>query len=113
MASCHHFDIAMAAQESQVEATKVAGKWQMTMDTPHGAVQGDMQLEQDGAALSGTYTVEHMGSMKVTGKADGKKVSMKVEVPGANVTFGFTGMVDGDKMSGTTEMGGSWKAARQ
>ena len=108
--ACH--DHPMFAQE-KVESARIAGKWQMTMDTPHGAVNGDLQVEQDGPKVSGTYTVEHMGSMNVSGKVDGKKVSFSVEVPGANMSFAFNGTVEGDKMSGKTEQGGSWTAERR
>jgi hypothetical protein len=106
---CHEHPL--FAQE-RVEPARIEGKWQMTMDTPHGSVQGPLQVKQDGAKLSGTYSVEHMGELSFTGTVDGKKVSISMEVPGGEQKFGFSGTVDGDKMSGTTEMGGNWKASR-
>ena len=96
------------------EETKVDGKWQLSMDTPHGALQGPLQVTQEGAKLSGTYEVEHIGSMKFTGMIEGAKISFQMETPGGEVTIKFTGTVEGGQMSGTAEPhGGAWKATRQ
>ncbi|HEY2017054.1 MAG TPA: hypothetical protein VGH38_26295 [Bryobacteraceae bacterium] len=115
--ACHGHDISFTQQvvyaQDKVEAAKIAGKWQMSMDTPHGAVEGPLEVQQEGAKVTGTYTVEHIGTMPLSGTVDGKKVSLSVVVPGADVRFGFDGTVDGDTMSGKTEMGGGWKAARK
>jgi hypothetical protein len=35
-----------------------------------------------------------------------------MEVPGAAMTLIFTGTVDGDKMSGSTDHAGNWTATR-
>ena len=95
------------------EAPKVAGKWNVTLDTPHGAMQGSFDLKQDGEKLSGSLTVQPMGTLTLNGKLEGKDVSMSIDLPDGNGKFGLTGSLDGDKMSGKTEMGGEWKAARQ
>ena len=95
------------------QAGKLAGTWQMSMDTPHGAVQGPLELKQEGAQLTGTYAVEGMGSFSLKGSVDGEKVSLALEIPGADKPFGFTGKIDGNKMSGSTEMGGTWSATRK
>jgi hypothetical protein len=91
---------------------EIAGKWQLSMETPHGMVKGDLQLKQDGSKLSGTYVVEHMGTLALTGSVDGQKVSFSMDVPNSDQTFGFSGTLDGEKMSGTTAQGGTWSAAR-
>ena len=108
LVACHEHPV--FAQEA---TAKIAGKWQMSMDTPHGAVQGDLEVKQDGSKIAGTYTVEHVGAMAITGNVEGTKVSLNLAVPGGEMTMAFSGTVDGDKMSGSTQMGGGWKAARQ
>ena len=89
---------------------KVAGTWQMSMDSPHGPVQGPLEIKQEGARLSGSYTVEGMGTFTFTGKVEGKNISINLEVPGADHPFGVNGTVEGNKMGGKTDLGGSWSA---
>ena len=95
------------------ESAKIAGKWQMSLDTPHGPMKGPLDVKQDGAKLTGTYQLEMFGAMTITGKVEGDKVSFNMEVPAAGMTLAFTGTVEGDKMSGDTDHAGKWTAARQ
>lgn len=104
------------AQESSTghsESAKIAGTWKMSMETPHGMVSGPLQVKQDGSKLTGTYEVEHIGSMSLTGTVDGKKVSFSMAIPGADMTLTLTGTVEGDKMSGGSDHAGPWNATRQ
>ena len=105
----------MMAQESAAPksaATAIAGQWQMSMQTPHGPMKAGLQVKQDGAKISGTCDMDHMGSLALTGTVDGKKISFSIEVQeGQKITF--SGTVDGNKMSGTTDLeGGEWTATR-
>jgi hypothetical protein len=95
------------------ESGKIAGKWQMSIDTPHGPMKGPLEVKQDGAKLTGTYELEMFGSMTLAGKVEGDKVSFNMEVAAAGITIAFTGTVDGDKMSGSTDHAGNWTATRQ
>jgi hypothetical protein len=98
--------------ESHGEAAKIAGTWQLTMDSPHGPLSGPFKVEQDGAKLTATYEAESMGTIQFTGTVQGTRVSF--EVPGSDMAFKMTGTVEGDKMSGTTSLhDGSWKATRR
>jgi len=94
------------------EGLKVEGKWQLALDTPHGAMQGSITFQQDGGKLTGTCEVPHVGAMPLTGKLDDKKISITMEVPDNQMKFTMNGTVDGNKMSGTTEFG-NWSATRQ
>jgi hypothetical protein len=96
------------AQES---APKVAGVWKMSLETPHGLMPGTMQVKQDGAKISGSVDVEHMGTMALTGEVAGGKISFSLEIP-SNEKVTFTGTIAGDKMSGSHDHGGSWSATR-
>jgi hypothetical protein len=44
----------------------ISGKWQMTAETPHGPVKGPLEIKQDGAKFTGTYTAEPFGSRRST-----------------------------------------------
>ena len=94
-------------------SAQVAGKWQMTMDTPHGVVKGPFVVQQDGGKLTISFDAEAFGKLPGTGSVDGDKVSFSLSVPNGPRGFGFSGTLDGSKMSGTTEMGGTWSAARE
>jgi hypothetical protein len=94
------------------EGAKIAGKWQLTMDTPHGAMQGSLTLQQDGPKITGTCDMQHIGSLSLTGKLDDNKLSLNMEVPDNQMKVAITGTVDGNKMTGTTEFG-NWSATRQ
>jgi hypothetical protein len=105
----------MAPEKVQAasEPARIAGEWTLSMDTPHGNVEGPLQLKQDGATVTGTMEAEHFGTLPVKGMVDGDKVELGLEIAAADITFKLSGKVDGKAMSGTTEMGGAWKAARK
>ncbi|HEV3200926.1 MAG TPA: hypothetical protein VGZ73_23645 [Bryobacteraceae bacterium] len=102
-----------AQSTAKSESAKIAGKWQMSVETPHGPMKGPLEVKQDGSKLTGTYELDHIGSMTLTGKVEGDKVSFSMEVPGPGLTLTFTGTVEGDKMSGSTDHAGDWTATRQ
>jgi hypothetical protein len=91
---------------------KAGGKWQLSLTTPHGTINGVLDLKQDGAKVSGSYATDQMGNVPVAGALDGKKVTLAMEFHGN--AFKLVGAVDGAKMAGTTDPeGGSWTASRQ
>lgn len=92
-------------------AASLSGNWQMSWTGANGAQrQGTMEIKQDGAKLNGKFQGER-GSAAVTGSLDGSQVSFRVKLPRRTVSF--TGTINGDRMSGTTEQGASWTATRQ
>jgi len=112
-ASCHDHGMQASMMAQDSEPAKIAGKWQMSMESPHGTVKGPFQVQQDGAKLTGTFEAEIFGTLSVTGSVDGKKVSFSLSGPNVPHAFTFSGTLDGSKMSGKTEMGGEWSASRE
>ena len=106
------FVLALAAWAQDTAPAKIAGKWQMSMETPHGVVKGPFDIEQEGAKLTFTFQTEMFGRTSGTGSLDGEKVSFSLNVPNGPQGFAFSGTVDGASMSGTTAMGGAWSATR-
>jgi hypothetical protein len=106
-----HKLLAVLAFACCLPAQDIAGKWQIRLDSPHGPLQGTLDLQQDGANFKGTCKVP-IGDFPVTGALDGKKIDMKFELPAGAGSFGLSGTIDGDKMGGKTEMGGDWNASR-
>jgi hypothetical protein len=89
----------------------VSGNWQVSWTGRNGAQrQVSMQIKQDGTKLSGTFQTER-GSALMKGSLNGNQISLNVKLPKRQASF--SGTVDGDKMSGTTEQGAAWTATRQ
>jgi len=94
------------------EPAQIAGNWELSMESPHGAVKGPLKVEQDGAKLTAVCEIEGHGTFRFTGTVEGKKVFL--EFPGGEETIKLTGTIEGGKMTGTTSMnGGAWTATRQ
>lgn len=82
------------------------------MDTPHGVAKGPFTIRQDGGKATVKYETDVIGTFSGTGSVDGTKVSFTLTLPNGQ-QFGFSGTVDGSKMSGKTEMDGDWSATRE
>lgn len=97
---------------------KVAGTWNLTLETPQGSGTPTLVLEQDGQKLKGTYT-GRMGEMPVTGtvKESAITFSVKIAAQGQEFELVFNGTVDGDTMKGTVEFGpmgsANWSGGRK
>jgi hypothetical protein len=92
-------------------APDVTGKWELSWKDANGDPRhATAQMKQSGKKLSGSFVAQR-GSVALKGTVTGKQVAFGVKV--RRRTFGFTGTVDGDSMSGTTEQGTAWMAARQ
>ncbi len=97
-------------QEDSASAT-VAGNWKLSFTDPTGnPKQGTLALQQDGSNLNGSCTGPR-GTFSVKGSLQGNGITFTIHAMGRK--FSFTGNVDGDKMSGTTESGSSWNASRE
>ncbi len=99
------------------QATKVAGKWDMTVEGgQRGPQNSTLTLIQDGGKLTGTMTGGR-GDTPITGTVDGNKVTITVTrtTPNGDVTSTYAGTIDGDSMKGTVHMGQNdrnWTAMR-
>jgi hypothetical protein len=92
------------------DAPAVAGEWQLSLDSPHGPLQGALKLRQSGAKFTGTVDLGPMGVMPVSGSVETKNVSIAIELPDGKSVFRLTGTLAEGKMSGSTEAGGVWSA---
>jgi hypothetical protein len=92
-------------------AEGVAGHWQVSLDTPHGAMKGGLEFKQEGSKITGKLNLEGMDAFDLKGTVDGAKIAFDLEMPDNQGTVKFTGTLNGDKITGTTEHGG-WTATR-
>jgi hypothetical protein len=102
------------AQDGSVADT-ITGNWQMSWTNEKGKDRhATLQIRQDGKQLSGTAKVSGGllgGSFPLTGGVDGNQISLTVKAHG--VVASFTGIIDGGRMSGTTQRGKPWMAVRK
>ena len=104
--------MALAAEE----AAKVAGNWEMSIQTPRGDFTQTLKLEQDGNTLKGTLTGRR-GESPIEGSITGNKVSFTVkrETPNGTFTIEYSGTVEGDSMKGKSHserFDSEWTAKR-
>jgi hypothetical protein len=92
-------------------AEGVAGHWDLSVDTPHGAMKGALELKLDGSNVTGSMELPAMGTFPVKGNLDGAKIVFDLQLPDNQGSLKFTGTVAGNKISGTSEHGG-WTATR-
>ena len=100
------------------DEAKVAGNWTLSLETPQGAANPTLVLEQDGQKLKGTYT-GRVGEAPVTGtiKESAIAFSVRINAQGQEFELAFKGTVEGDTMKGTVELGplgsANWSGTRK
>jgi hypothetical protein len=90
------------------ETVAAAGTWSITTNSPQGATQGTLTLQQDGTGLTGTMTSDMLGSLPVRdGQLTGKRISWSVSVSfgGNSMRLTYTGEIDGNRMQGNVAAG--------
>jgi len=95
--------LAQDAAQGDSQPANVAGKWTMSWQGRDGAKQGALQLQQDGSKLTGTMDGER-GSVPLTGTVNGNNISFSTQSQGRRTfTMVYSGTIDGDKMTGTSQ----------
>lgn len=93
-----------------VELANVTGKWEMSWTGRLGTEKCTLELQQDSTKVKGTFQ-DLRGDSSLSGTIVGNKLSFEVEFKGPKpFTTRFTGSIDGDKISGTSQavgVGGS------
>ena len=91
---------------SRLGPAAIAGDWAVTVQYLRGEGQQHFTLTQDGDTLGG----HHKGEIyegRLHGEVRGKAIEIhsRMAVPGNGISWTFTGTVDGNRMSGTVDMG--------
>lgn len=92
--------------EMSAPAANLAGKWDVNVQFYSSTSQHGFTLEQDGNWLSGTHKGD-LDTRNVSGTIDGNLMKLASTIPiiGDNLTFLFSGIVNGDTMSGDIHLG--------
>lgn len=98
--------------QSNPKSANVAGNWTLSWKGRKGkSGRATLQIQQESTRLTGT--VDGNDSLSLTGSVQGNKVSFTQQSQEGKKSPTFTGTVNGDTMSGTTQEGLSWTATRQ
>jgi hypothetical protein len=81
----------------------IDGKWYLSVVTPQGTGNPVFTFKLDGNKLTGTYA-GRFGEAPITGTMKGDNFEVKYVLDGATTVY--KGNVNGDKMSGTCDLGG-------
>jgi hypothetical protein len=98
--------------------TNVTGPWEVTIDSPQGAMTIDADLKQEGEALTGVIT-SPMGTVELKGTFKNNELAFSYTVPlqGQNLDITMTGKLAGETIDGLVAIAGlgevPWKATRK
>lgn len=90
----------------------VAGKWNVSVDTPNGPFQMVFEFAVDGDHLTGTMSNDFVGTTPISeGMIKGNEVSFKLALQGGPngqaMTIDYKGMVKGDELALTSTFEGA------
>ena len=93
-----------AAKQKKVDVT---GDWEMTVESPQGAMTITATYKQEGETLTGKH-VSEMGEapLKGTVKGDVIEYTITIDAGGQQLSIAHKGKVDGDAITGSADLGG-------
>lgn len=86
------------------EIANVAGKWEMTSETPRGTMTTIFTFEQDGNTLTGTSSGQRGGEVPIgSGSVEGNVITFTVVrgMGNRSMEMTYTGTLEGDTITGT------------
>jgi len=100
------------------ETAKVAGDWELTVQSPRGERTSPLAITQDGESI--TVKTQGFQGDEISGTGTVKdndiEWTISVSTPRGDFTLTYKGKVDGDTMTGTVEFGqmgsADWTAKR-
>lgn len=90
----------------------LTGTWQLAVESPMGKRSPSVVLQQEGKALTGTYTGQ-FGSAPITGTITGSEFTFtfKVSAMMREAVITYVGKLDGNAISGKIQAGGMGEGA--
>ncbi len=85
----------------------VDGKWKLTITTPRGTRDAEVDFATAGGQLTGTWSGPQGEPQDFTGTTEGAALywTVKRSGPMGEMLLEFNGTVDGDKITGKVELG--------
>ena len=88
-------------------AAQLAGTWALNLNSPQGPMDITMTVSQSGNGFTGTMA-SMLGTNEISeGQINGRVAtwSMTLQIGGQSITLNYRGEVEGNRMSGTAELG--------
>ncbi|MBL0112698.1 MAG: aminotransferase class V-fold PLP-dependent enzyme [Saprospiraceae bacterium] len=87
-------------------SVKIGGQWDVTVQFFSSNSQHKLYLEQDGNWIQGMHTSDYE-TQEVMGMVEGNQFKLRSHLrkPGDQITYLFSGTMDGDKLSGSIYLG--------
>jgi hypothetical protein len=110
--------LALTIPAAAAAQASVTGPWEVTIDSPQGAMTIDADLKQEGEALTGVIT-SPMGTVELKGTFKNNELAFSYTVPlqGQNLDITMTGKLAGETIDGLVAIAGlgevPWKAKRK
>jgi hypothetical protein len=107
-----------AASAFAADNAKVAGDWNLSVETPNGTRTPVASFKQEGENLTGTYKGA-LGEAPLKGTIKGNEIKFTVTVttPNGELALDYSGTVDGDSMKGSVKFGqageGTWTGKKK
>lgn len=101
--SCALVCLVVATSTSAQETANVAGKWEMTNETPRGTQTSTFTFEQEGNILTGTVATQRGESPISSGSVEGNVITITM-VRGMGerrMEMTYTGTLEGDTITGS------------
>ncbi len=104
-------------QVPQGTPVSVAGQWELRLDFGRGSADHMLILEQEGSNIVGTHRGEFVhGDLNGSVAANRVHLRSSQRIEGTRLSYDFTGVAEGDNMSGTVNLGeygeAKWTARR-
>jgi len=105
--------LGLAVVALPASAQSVAGKWNLDMEGMGTLATFDFKVEGDVLTGTSTNAMDGTTSAIEAGKIEGNKITWKqtVDAGGAPMTFGYVGVLEGDKIALTIDLGEAAAAA--
>ena len=98
---------AAAQGAAQTKPMDITGAWQMTVESPQGAMVITANFKQEGETLTGNH-VSEMGEAPLKGTVKGVDVeyTLTLDMGGQQMSIVHKAKVDGDTMKGSADIQG-------
>ena len=97
---------AFAQEAAKEKKVNITGTWEMTVESPQGAMTITANYKQEGETLTGTH-VSEMGEAPLKGTVKGNEIvyTLNIDAGGQQMSIVHKATVDGDAIKGTAEIG--------
>lgn len=93
------------AEEGKTPQVNASGKWEVTLESPMGTMQFNLELLQEGSSLSGKFISQYATSEFTGGKVSGNEIffTFSLTFGGQSLDLTFSAVIEGDTMRGTVQ----------